>query len=251
MSPWSSRRASSADSWRRRVSSPRKSSSSSQRRRVLSENPHTRAAWAKEGAEAMTGKTACWRWERLKFSIRRTFPDNSGHSAPVSGLRDDGAARGMGPLGVGTTFGHYAPCCLSGMVNFCLRSFYKLRDGRREVVPDRCNGRECVSRIGNRQLSDGGKCQTGVEGRFQRRERQERKGFGGWTQTKKLRALCDLCSKKGSGRLTTETTEVVGANCGLRLRLRLGRGPPSLNSYGGTSIHRQSEVDGSLFRWLR
>ena len=40
----------------------------------------TRTANAQEGAEAMTGKTSCWRWGKLEFSIRRTFPDNVGHS---------------------------------------------------------------------------------------------------------------------------------------------------------------------------
>ena len=38
----------------------------------------------------------------------------------------------MGALGVGTTFGHQAPYCLSGMVKFCLRSATSFgMDGRR------------------------------------------------------------------------------------------------------------------------
>ena len=100
-----------------------------------------------------------------KISIRRTFADISGHSAPVSGSVPDPGMTGcreMRPLGGGLIFAHLALCCLSGMVRFCLRASWapgdKLRDGRREAVPGRGYGREVFPRLGS------GKCQPGGMG---------------------------------------------------------------------------------------
>ena len=115
----------------------------------------------------MTGKTACWRWERLEFSIRRTFPDISGHSAPASGSVsdsvDDGLPGGWDRWGV-ARFLVIRRCVASvAWLNFVcvLRQALgdKLRDGRREVVPDRRYSREGFHGLGT------AKCQAaGAEG---------------------------------------------------------------------------------------
>ena len=61
--PCSSRHASSAACWRRRVSSPRKQAS----------GDDMRAAWAKEGTDAMTVARRCWRWESWNFQSAGHF----------------------------------------------------------------------------------------------------------------------------------------------------------------------------------
>ena len=119
--------------------------------------------WAFQGATTwMTGKTACWSWERLEFSIRRTFPDNSGHSAPASDSRSARVPGRWDRWGL-ARFLVIRRCVASvAWLDFvCVlrqTSGDKLRYGRREVVPGRCHGREVVRGLGS------GKCQMGGGG---------------------------------------------------------------------------------------
>ena len=103
----------------------------------------------------MTGKASCWQWKRLEFSIRRTIPDilpRCRICGMVSYQRD-------GTFGGRHDFWSQAPCCLSGMVKFCLgpsTSFGRQPSG---WTAGGCTGQVSwyggVSQIGKRQMSEG------------------------------------------------------------------------------------------------
>ena len=119
--------------------------------------------WAFQGATTwMTGKTACWSWERLEFSIRqdisgqiRTFCPGVGFAVCQGPGRWDrwGLARFLVIRRCVASVAWLDFVCVLRQT-----SGDKLRYGRREVVPGRCHGRDVFRGLGS------GKCQMGGGG---------------------------------------------------------------------------------------